>query len=187
MAGTGTLQRASQNDDVRLHRILYALVAFILIEPLLLVGLIVVAVQRPGSFWFALGPYLMLTALFGGGILVHLRRAGMLSLGVLGPALICVGATIAAATAAWIAALWLAGSLAWLWTVAYVVVVAYVVTWFTRWQAANLALRCDACAHTFEAPASTWAFSVTMGDRKHIRCLDCHHHWAQIVRREGVA
>jgi hypothetical protein len=180
-------QGATQHLDRGLHRSLYAVAAFILVESLLLVGLIVVAVRQPDYLWYALVPYLLFTAAFAGGLTVHLRRAGLLSFGVIGPALICVGATLAAFTVALVAAIWAFEGLAVLWTLIYLAAVAFVVRWFARWQAAHMALRCGACEHTFEVPASKWAFSANLGDRKHINCPTCGRHWARIVRREALA
>ncbi len=172
--------------DREFHRILYALAALIVVEPLLLLAVIVVHAQQPDYLWLPIAVWIAVTVAFVVWVVVELRRN---DIGLVArPAVPAVWRMLAGVTLATIAltiAAILDESRPWLWIGLYTIAVAAMIVWMVRWQAAHLGFRCTACGTLYAGSASQWLLTMNMGAYKRVSCPQCPGHWAEIVSRRS--
>src|SRR5690606_8848304 len=164
--------------DHEFRRILYAIAALIVIEPLLFLAVLVVNARAPEYLWLPVTAWIALTIAFLAWIIWDLRRHDV---GIVPrPAVRVLGIVVAGITLATVALIVLSAigeSLIWLWLALYLLAVVAIIAWAVRWQAAHLAFECTDCGHVFTAPARTWLLTPNMGTHKWARCPNCGAHW----------
>ncbi len=174
--------------DQEFRRILYAVAALIIVEPLLFLAVLVVNARAPDYLWLPVAAWILLTIAFLAWILWDLRRHDV---GILArpaaPAVVVVLAGVAVATVALSILAETMESLFALWLALYAIAVIALIAWAVRWQAAHLAFECTDCGHVYHARARTWLLTPNMGTHKWARCPNCGGHWARIVSRSAPA
>ena len=182
---------AKTTYESRRSTLLVTVAIYVTLDLLALVPVMVIVLQRPDLVWFALGPYLFLTAAGLAAILYLAYRWGLLEF--MGPHMSGMGrylATVGMLTAAFtvVILLYKGSSIIVLALAAYLVGVFYAFYRLLKWQSANLALECQLCGATFRLSLGSWTFSPNMGSRKGVTCPTCRKYtWARIVSSPAAA
>ncbi len=181
----------AQTTDERRGTLLVFVAIYVVVDLLALVPVLVVALGSPHLLWYALGPYLALTAAGIAGLMYLSYRWGMLEFK--GPHMSGMGRYLAAIgllTAAFVGVLFvLKGSpTLYMALAAYLAGVCYASYRLVKWQSENLALQCQQCGATFQLSLGSWTFSPNMGSRKGVTCPTCRKYsWARVVSRPAGA
>src|SRR5690554_3637939 len=129
--------------DREFRRILYAIAALIIVEPLLFLAVLVVNSRAPEYLWLPVTAWVVLTVAFLAWIIWDLRRHDV---GIVPrPAVRVLGIVLFGITVATVALIVLSAideSLAWLWLALYLVAMVVIIAWAVRWQASHLAFEC---------------------------------------------
>ena len=178
-------------DEARRSKLLVTGALYVIVDLLALVPVLVIALRSPDLMWFALGPYLFLTASGLAAIMYLAYRWGLLEfrgphMSGMGPYLATVGLLTAAFTVVFL--LYKGSSIIVLALVAYLAGIFYASFRLLKWQSSNLALQCQQCGATFRLSLGQWTFSPNMGSRKGVACPTCRKHtWARVVSSPAAA
>ena len=179
------------SDERRASKLLVVVAIYVIVDLLALVPALVFTLRSPELAWFAMGPYLFLTAAGLAAILYLALRWGLLEFR--GPHMSGMGwylATVGLLTAAFIVVILLykGSSIIVLALAAYLAGIFYASFRLLKWQSENLALECQVCGATFRLSLGRWTLSPNMGSRKGVTCPTCSKYtWARVVSRPAGA
>ena len=181
----------AQTVDERRGLLLVLVAIYVVVDLLVLVPVIAIALRSPELAWFALGPYLFLTAAGLAAILYLAYRWGLMEfrgphMSGMGRYLAAIGLLTAVFTV--VILLYKGSSITVLAIAAYLAGILYASYRLLKWQSDNLALECQLCGATFHLSLGSWTLSPNMGTRKGVTCPTCRKYtWAQVVSSPAAA